>query len=301
MIIKKMFESGRLLLLFSFLVIAGSCGDGNKSAEESEESGAVDENEVIAMDIHKIAEELPSPTEVPQNIERIGAAYHPEIINELEKMTSYLSDQDKASLNLGVYAADISYLIAYDRVDESVEHVEACLELSNFLGVKTAFSEELVQNYRAAAGNHEKLVELLNKSILDMDYQLEESDDLKNAALVLTGSFVEGLYIALGVVKTYHSNKFNKSEKDKMLEPLLKLVLAQEKALEDVIQMLKDVPFDDTVALMITELGILKNLFKGDLQLIKESIENNPDFVITEDTLFDIEVEVNRIRGDIVG
>ena len=55
-------------------------------------------------------------------------------------------------------------------------------------------------------------------------------------------------------------------------------MLGEEKALRDIIQVLDDLPFDNTIAEMMLELGILDELYKGDLRDIKEKQESDPQF-----------------------
>ena len=85
-----------------------------------------------------------------------------------------------------------------------------------------------------------------------------------------------------------------------MLEPLVKIVLDEEKALLDIIQVLEDLPFDDTIAEMRVELSLLDRLYKGDLKEINEQMANDPNFIVTKDMMRDISLEVKRIRKSIV-
>ena len=53
--------------------------------------------------------------------------------------------------------------------------------------------------------------------------------------LVLAGSFIEGLYLAIEVIETYPKDVLDADTRNLILEPLVKVVLDQEKPLLDVI------------------------------------------------------------------
>ena len=133
-------------LPFILILLVSSCGDSN--AHKEKESKLFSEaEERIFKDISKIIADLPPPSVVPTTMQQIGASYDPDLANDIEKLDSYLSNPDKAALNLGAYAADIGYLIAYDQVQESMDHMTACQKLAENLGVASAFDLEMIQKY----------------------------------------------------------------------------------------------------------------------------------------------------------
>ncbi|MFT5570456.1 MAG: hypothetical protein ACJAZM_001795 [Cyclobacteriaceae bacterium] len=281
------------------MLLISSCG-GSTSTDTSSDSNLFSEAESkIFKDISKIIEDLPPPAEIPTAMQSIGATYDETLPNDLEKLDSYLLEPDKAALNLGVYASDIGYLIAYDQVQESIDHMTACQQLAENLGVSTAFNIEMIQKYEAAMDDHEKLILLLNETIKQAEARLGESDQLTNAGLVLTGSFIEGLYLAVKVIKEHHNEHRRDSNEDEILEPLVRMVMDQEQPLIDIIALLRDIPQEPIITKMIAELNILKLLYDGDLAEIEARLEENPEMVITEEMLFDISLEVIRIRKSI--
>jgi tetratricopeptide (TPR) repeat protein len=288
-----------LLLIPVGMLFISSCGGNSASTSESESKLFTEAEEKIFKDISKIIEDLPPPAVVPTTMQELGAKYDESITNNLERLDDYLVEPHTAALNLGIYAADIGYLIAYDQVQESVDHMTACQKIAENLGVATAFDLQLMQQFENAMDDHERLIELLNETIIKAEKRLGDSDQLENAGLVLTGSFIEGLYLAVTVIDNYHKTHRG-AEADKLLEPLVKLVLEQEQPLIDIIKLLKDIPPNQNLNSIIAELNILKLLYDGDLAEIEKQLAENPDLVITEEMLFDINLEVTRIRSDII-
>ncbi len=285
--------------ILSTPILISACGGEAANSSNSEGKLFTEAEEKIFEDISKIIEDLPLPSAVPTTMQALGAKYDENIPNSLDRLDDYLTESHKAALNLGVYAADIGYLIAYDKVQESVDHITACQIIAENLGVGGAFDLQVIHQFEEAMDDHDKLIEVLNETIISAEKRLGDSDQLENAGLVLTGSFLEGLFLAVTVIENYHTTHRG-AEADKLLEPLVKLVLEQEQALIDIITFLKDIPPNQNLNGIIAELNILKLLYDGDLAEIEKQMEEDPNLVITEEMLFDINLEVTRIRNSIV-
>jgi hypothetical protein len=295
---RKSFTTTPFMLALICLCVY-SCGNSGSSSNDSADFEAAEQQ--IIQDIETVIGDLPPPSIIPETLEEIGAEFNPDLMNDFEGLEGYLVNEDKAAMNLGIYATDIGYLISYGQMEESIEHMQACQQLSETLGVNTAFDMALMNKYQAAVGDKERMREMLNETLVVAAKRLESSERITMAALVLTGSFIEGLYIAIEVLLTYPEDQINAETRDKILEPLVKLILEQEPALIDIIQMMEDIPQDKTIIRMTNELAVLKLLYDSDIAEIREKMQGQSvDFVITDDMLLDINKEVIRIREEIV-
>lgn len=278
-----------LLALSSYLM---SCTSGSNSSNEKSKEELAEEKTI--HDLEKLMEDLPEPSLVPFTLKSIGAGFDKAHINSLENIPNYKSSRDKMALNMGIYASDISYLAAYGHEDDCIDYLKASHDMAEFLGDSAIYNEDDLNEFRGHIKdqNEDEISKILGKLFLETSVKMEEDHHLTMAGLALTGSFVEGLYQAVITLETYP----NTPENQKLLEPLVKIVLGEEEALLDIIEVLNDLPFDDTIADMITELSILDRLYKGDLQEIEEKMQSDPDFVLTKDVMRDITLEVKRIR-----
>ncbi|MBV6639505.1 MAG: hypothetical protein KI791_02255 [Cyclobacteriaceae bacterium] len=292
------FYSSCVILSIFFLMGCGGSGKGSK-ADAVEFSAS---KEKLVADIDKVLADLPNPSEVPYTLQAAAADYNEDLINGLSKSASYQNDEDKAALNLGVYATDMGYLISYEQVQKSLDYLEACQKLSETIGVSSIFNNQMITKFQESEGNKDTLSSMIDKAIDQAGRNLNEAERLNVGALILTGSFVEGLYLAVKVIETYPTDVLDEDNRNLILEPLVKIVLDQEKPLMDVIALLEDIPHDETILEMMEELKILKLLYDGDLAEVEKKIaENTGDFILTQDMLLDITIEVKRIRSEIVG
>lgn len=289
-----------LIVSVAFLSTMISCGGG--SSKPSADDVAFEEAEKkIVTDMDQVIKDLPSPTEVPYLLQATGADFNKDIINSLERLPKYLTNEDESALNLGIYATDMGYLISYKQLETATDYLESSQKLAESLGVASVFSVATVEKFQSNLDNPDSLNKILNQSILDVEDRLESADRVSVAALVLAGSFIEGLYLAIEVIETYPKDVLDADTRNLILEPLVKVVLDQEKPLLDVIGLMKDLPDDDIINHMINELEILRVLYETDLADVQEKIASNTgDFVLTESTLSGIRSEVKRIRTDIV-
>lgn len=294
--VKKIGKFTFLVLLPSLII---SCGTDTGKVKDSESGTFSEAQKKIIEDISKVVADLPPASMVPNTIKNTGADFNNELPNDLNRLGSYLIDNDKAALNLGIYFSDIGYLMSYNRIQESLDHIDACKKLAESLGVNTAFDVQTMQRFEQNMSSQDSLFKIMNEVTSLTEKRLESSDNLNMAALVITGGFIEGLYLAVEIVKTYPRGKITDHERDEILLPLENLILEQEKPLIDIIEMLKDLPQDDTIARMIAELSILKILYDTDKENIAEH-EMEKGFMVNEKLLRDINSEVIRIRNEIV-
>ncbi len=285
----------KLLTILSFAIILSSCSSGSNTGNEKTAQELAEEKTI--HDIDQLLEDLPPPSLVPFTLKSIGAEFTNELINSLDNVGKYEGNKDKMALNMGVFASDISYLAAYGQEDECIEYLKASHKLAENMGDSAIYDEEQLNAFRGHVKdqNEEEISRLLGTLFMKTSVQMEEDHHLTMAGLALTGSFVEGLYQAVITLETFPDTP----ENQKLLEPLVEIVLGEEKALLDIITVLQDLPFDDTIAEMITELSILDQLYKGDLQEIEEKMKD-PDFILTRASMRDITLEVKRIRKSIV-
>lgn len=285
------------LFALGFAIFCG-CSTSSSSTTENEKTEEQLIEEQTIHDIEKLLADMPPPSLVPFTLKSIGANFDIAHINSIDRVDGYKDNKDKMSLNMGVYASDISYLAAYGKEEECIKYLETAHGIAESLGDSAIYDQSHLDEFQGhiTTGNDEEISRLLAKLFMETSIQMEEDHHLSMAGLALAGSFVEGLYQAVITLEAYDDSESSK----KLLEPLVKIVLNEETALLDVIQVLDDLPFDNTIAEIMTELSILDKLYKGDLQDIQEKMAEDPNFIVSKDMMRDITLEVKRIRQSIV-
>lgn len=291
-----------LCFAVALTVFICSCGGNTKKVEAEMQAEAFEqaENQLIE-EIDKVVHDMPPPSEVPYLLQATGSDFNRDLINSLDNASKYENSTDKAAMNLGGYATDIGYLSSYDQVQDALKYMEACQKLADQIGIASAFELELMERFERNLGNRDSLANLINYAMDVAEEKLEATDRLQTIALILSGSYIEGLYLSVMVIDTYPEDLLPEASRNLILEPLVKIIIDQKEPLNDVVRLLKDLKSDDTIAEVVAEFDILRVLYQEDLAEIDKKIaEGDPNFTLNKDMLVDIISEVKRIRTEMV-
>jgi hypothetical protein len=289
------------LVLLSFLAVLGlwSCGGSKEeqtqnSDEFAEAEGSVKEN------IEELVYNIPSPSEIPYLLQRTGAEFNQSLLNDRKKADSYGTRPDKAALNLGIYTTDIGYLSSYDKTQEAIDYLNASKKLADNLGVIGTFDTEVLKSFESNIGNKDSLASILNRAVKSTDKYLKDDSKNRLAALLLTGSFIEGLYISTELIKTYPKDILPNDARNLILTPLIQVILNQEKSVDEMAKMLGSLKDQaEPIASLNTDIVALQASYRA--LNIEEQLKNNrSDLVLTDQHLTEITSIVEKIRKSIV-
>ena len=289
--------------LFYFLVAfaAGSflwsCGGSSDQKSNSDEFK--DAEDSLEDQIQDVVYNIPSPSEIPYLLEATGAEFNQTLVNDRRKADSYASRSDKAALNLGVYATDIGYLSSYDKTQEAIDYLNACKMLADNLGIIGGFDVEVLKQFESNIANKDSLAALLNRTVQKTDSYLKDDARNKLASLMVTGSFVEGLYISTGLIKSYPKNLLADDQRNLVLTPLMRVVLQQEESVDELLAMLSKSEQTDPITGITADLTALQASYRA--LNIEEQIRNNKaNLVLTDKNLAEITAIVEKLRKSIV-
>jgi len=295
-------QPNKLFSLVLAVLFLYSCGDSAKKSAESAKAKAFSDAESKVIDeIDKVVHELPPPSEVPYMLQATGADFNPSFPNKVENVSRYEKSMDKAALNLGGYATDIGYLSSNDKTQDALKYMEVCQKLADKIGISSTFDIDMMERFEKNLSNKDSLSNLINVAIMMAEQKLEDTDKLSMVAMILSGSYIEGLYLSVMVIDTYPEDMLTENQRNLVLEPLMRVIIDQEKSLIDIIALLKDIEQDEIIANIIAEFSILRILYDDDVALITDKIGgNDPKFVLKKEMLVDVISEVKRIRADMI-
>jgi hypothetical protein len=217
------------LLAIATASLLASCGSSTKKDDQSSDEFKQAE-ESLKDQIKDVVYNIPSPSEIPYLLQATGAEFNQSLLNDRKKVDQYLTRNEKAALNLGVYAADIGYLSSYEKTQEAIDYLSSAKKLADNLGI-SSFDPEVLKRFEANISNKDSLATLLDRAVKKTDKYLKDDSRTKLAALLVTGSFVEGLSISTGLIKTYPNNVLKEADRNNILTPLIRVILEQEKSI----------------------------------------------------------------------
>lgn len=281
-----------VFLLGGLLVIA--CGPKKDDDKSKEFENAKPLEEEI---VHLVTEDFPKPSEIPYMVMATGADYNPSLINSRQGIEGYLPNTEKAALNLGVYAADMGYLASYDKTQESIEYFNSCKQIADELGIMQGFDPEMVKRVDSNIGNRDSLTKALDEAVGKAAVHVKAQYS-KMGAMIITGSFIESLYLATGIIKTYPKTAY----RDAVLVELTKTVIKQGGAVDEVLGMLQNPKIEktETVNMLIKDFTALQESYGPLKELQARITKGDPKLAFNEQTLAAATKSIEKIRGDIV-
>ena len=285
------------LIALATASLLAACGSSTKKDDQSSDEFKQAE-ESLKNQIKDVVYNIPSPSEIPYLLQTTGAEFNQSLLNDRKKVDQYLSRSEKAALNLGVYAADIGYLSSYEKTQEAIDYLNSAKKLADNLNI-SSFDPEVLKRFESNISNRDSLSNLLDGAIKKTDKYLKDDQRNKLAALLVTGSFVEGLSISTGLIKTYPKNLLKETDRNAVLTPLIQVILNQEKSVDELSNMLSTVDQAEPIATIQTDLAALKASYRA--LNIQEQIKNNrSDLVLSDKNLVEITKIIDKMRKEIV-
>jgi hypothetical protein len=275
-----------------------SCGSSKK--DETANDDDFNDSTELRQQIEDLVYNIPSPSEIPYLLQATGAEFNESLVNSNSKVDQYVTRNDKAALNLGVYAADIGYLSSYDKTQEAIDYLAACKTLADGLGLIGTFDAEVIAKFEQNISNKDSLSHLLDRTIKRTESYLNDDNRNKLSSMVIAGSFIEGLYISTGVIKSYPKDILPDDKRNLVLTPIMRIVLEQKKSVSDLMKMLSAVEQTEPIVAIMKDLQELETTYQA--LNIEEQIKNNrADLVLTDKNLTGITMIVERLRKGITG
>lgn len=265
------FATSVLFIAFVF----NSCKQSPKGGAENE-AGTITKDSLLA-EVKEVVYPLPGPFELYQKLEYIGASFLGKILNPVENIDKYYTEKNKA-LNLGTYAADLSYVSTYNKKQEIQLYSRNLKSLMNDLNVNINFSDFYSEDMKHKLENKDTLVKIVTNVYYDAYREMAEKGDPSLAALMLTGIWTEGLYIASHI----SDDTYNNTE-------IVKIILDQKTSLDIVLDMLNKTKGNEVTNSLIKALENVKTMYaeagdsltKDQLDKITKAIENIRSSIIS--------------------
>jgi len=280
--------------LFGMFISCESDKKQEKSSGEFEDAASE-----LSDKVEEFLYEIPTPAEIPFIIEATGADFNPDIVNDINKAVKYTSNNKIAALNLGIYATDIGYLVTYEQVQDALLYMDECMSLGEALGLQSTIDIGIVEKFESNLAKKDSLASIINEVISNSDDYLKENERNNMAALIISGTFIEGLYISTQIINSYPQDLLPDDSRNLILTPLIKIIIEQEKPLADMIGLLNSIEDKgDWIEGLINSLEELKNNYESlDIQ---EKISNNrADLILSDQVLYKISKQIEKIRATV--
>ena len=291
----------------SAVVVLSACsGNSNKKISDDieipEEIFGDDKPLLISQEaMEDIIDNISSPVEMAALLKSTGVPFSQKLLASTDRIDK-LNTNFKQALNLGVYGCDLGYLNMYEKTGSVINNMTAIKSLANELRIGQFFDFNTIKRLATNNENLDSLMYISVSSFNNMDEYLRQSNRGNISSLIVTGMWVEGMYLATQVAK-------GAPEKE-----VVERIADQKLVLNDLILILKNYKSDANFADLVKEIERIKKAYDG-VRITYEMgepeakevdgmliiVQNDKQHIdISDETLANISTVIEDVRNNII-
>ena len=250
----------KISIVFSILIAGSSllmvnCQGDNKSKKADDftipDSIFKDKPLMISKEaMNDIIGNMSSPVEMAALIKSTGVPFNQKYLASTSKVDN-LDTDFKQALNLGIYGCDLGYLNMYEKTGSIINSMQAIKKLADQLRIGHFFDFNTIKRLATNNENIDSLMYISVSSFNNMDEYLRDNNRSDISSLLVTGMWVEGMYLACQVVKEAP----NPQLRDRIGDS--KIVLS------DLLLILKNYKSNQAFAKLVTEVEKIKKEYEN--------------------------------------
>lgn len=235
-----------------------------------------------------IISSIPSPLEIAALIKSSGKNLNKDILNPAGNRDRYVTNFKKAA-NLGIYGADLGYINMYSEFSLALKYLGAVKHLADGLNVGHFFDFALLKDLASKSGNADSLMYISTSSFEKMDRYLQERGRSNLSVMILTGGWLEALYISTQVAD------FDKNPE------LVERIGEQKITLNELVLLLAHYLNDPEVLSFSRQLAELKLIYdEVEIDYIYEeptTMEEDGMLIIVDNSRSEIKISIEQFTG----
>ena len=284
----KNYLSLSLLIILSILFACSDDENQEKNVTDIEAIPQIELSEHLKMDSGAVRMfTMPTPLQVATSLKLMNSEYHIELLLP-HNNNSFKSDIDMA-LGLGAYVVDMGYTTVYNNYQESINYGQDIQALMEKLNISHYVNQSFVDRFKNNVDHQDSLCHI----ILSTYHQAHSyfNDDEGLGLLILTGAYVEGLYLA---TQNLSSSKWQQEQET--------IYIQQKLFLDNFILLLSGYQQNSNVKAVVNQLKAIEKAF---LQVVVFSDpDKDGDYVLekpmTKESKNNIKKVVSKVRNQLL-
>ncbi len=231
----------RVFAIFALLGISiAIVGCENKGSGEQKSDTTITQKikEKVIKNVSETVKQLPPVQELPDLLAAAGVDdFYEKLVNPTKNLDKYLTTNDLAAMNFGVYIIDLGYVLNYEKIQMGSDYMAACQKLADKIGVSSAIDQQKIERFGKNLDKKDSLIKIANETVQNIDKYLRANERTNISAIILGAMFVEGLHISTSIIGM--PSEMDKNTKDLVFSRMVKIIADQEKSLDDAISSLE--------------------------------------------------------------
>ena len=296
------------LILSAILLFFISCRGGEKQKKNEDTFSVPDSvmNENTSVLEEEVTEDiidnLASPVEIANLLNRLSIPFSMEYLYPVDKISGLTTDVQKA-YGLGLYGADLGYQAMYGKNTQILDYISNIKDLSEDLKIGQFFDFTTLKRLSSSKTDLDSLMYIAVRSFNDIDKYLRQQHRGEISAMIITGLWIEGMYLATEVLKDHPESE------------LIERIGEQKLILEDLFTLLNRYKENQEIQKLLEKLTPLKEIYSQVKITVTpgepETVEKNGRLVViqheeskveySDELLEEIIHEFKDLRGGIIG
>lgn len=269
------------ILLFAAFILLAACGQrSSQNLDINLDDLDVGEFRISPETENDIIQNLASPIEVAALINDLNVPYSTRYLADPESLSTHTTSFEMA-FSLGALHADLAYLNMYGKTGTAINTLSGINSLAGALQLGQFFDFATINRLAATGSDPDSLMFISVKSFNNMDDYLRETDRSNLSALMITGVWMEGLYLATQVAEQNSH------------EDLKSMIGEQKLILNDLLLILSNYKSEEAISRYIGDLESIRSVYAG----VRITYEvGQPQTVEKDDMLMVVQSESSRVN-----
>ncbi|MFP4018277.1 MAG: hypothetical protein ACLFUH_03420 [Bacteroidales bacterium] len=189
------------LFLIAFVITACRKSNQNEYGDDFDVPDSVMNkglHEVSDEAMKNITDNISSPIETAALIKKLNVPFSRDYLATTDHVDKYDTNL-KQALALGFFGADLGYLNMYSKTSVAVDYLSSIRKLANKIRVGQFFNFQTLKRLATNNENIDSLIYISQRNFNQMDQYLRENNRTHLSTLMVSGVWLEGLYLSCKV------------------------------------------------------------------------------------------------------
>ena len=281
------------LFAIPFLLLA--CEETNTTTFSKLPSSNINQDSSINQQeshVEKIYFNVPSTMKTAYILKKAGATYDASFPLNPNKANDDFTTEQQALL-LGIYGSDLNYTIVSNKNQETIYYLNSINSLGEKLGLGNILNQEMKNRIEKNVNSKDSMQVIITDLFWKIEQSLNEDGRSRIGALIVTGGWIEGLYVATQIAIKMPENIKIKS-----------IICQQKFSSKDVLELVKNSCSSEYISDVLlrplkqinTSLSKIKT--RQEFYSSELNIDEN-DMIIDNNVINEITTIIEQIRDDI--
>ena len=281
------------LFAIPFLLLA--CEETNTTTFSKLPSSNLNQDSSINQQeshVEKIYFNVPSTMKTAYILKKAGATYDASFPLNPNKANDDFTTEQQALL-LGIYGSDLNYTIVSNKNQETIYYLNSINSLGEKLGLGNILNQEMKNRIEKNVNSKDSMQVIITDLFWKIEQSLNEDGRSRIGALIVTGGWIEGLYVATQIAIKMPENIKIKS-----------IICQQKFSSKDVLELVKNSCsseyISDVVLRPLKQINVSLSKIKTRKEFYSSELNvDENDMIIDNNVINEITTIIEQIRDDI--